>query len=267
MSHIHLLSTDFDGTLIRHGSDGRCAPAFAEALDYHSRAGALWVVNTGRSLGHALEGIEQFAPPVQPHFIITHEREIYRRASEDWESHGRWNEICRQRHEELFAHPRNVEVISAIENLVKSLGGASMIYENDLPAGLVTSDEKSMEWLAREITEFCAAAPKFHFQRNTIYMRFCHRDYHKGSTLGELCRLEGIRADNVFAAGDHFNDLSMLDGSHAAMPACPSNAIPEVKELVLRSGGYVAGQPCAEGVAEALGYFAEKKPRQFPAAA
>lgn len=268
MAHIHLLSTDFDGTLIGHGSDGLCTAAFAEALDHHSRAGAFWAVNTGRSLWHALEGLERFAAPVQPVFIITNEREIYRKAEEEWEAHGGWNEICRRRHEELFAHPESIGIISEIERMLDSLAGASMIYENDLPAGLVTGDEKSMEWIAREIAGFCAAAvPDFHFQRNTIYMRFCHRDYHKGSALAELCRLEGLCADHVFAAGDHFNDLSMLDGRHAAMPACPSNAIEEVKELVFRSGGYVAAQPCADGVAEALGHYAEKKPRPFPAAA
>lgn len=259
MSHIHLLSTDFDGTLIGHGSDGRCAAAFAEALDHHCRAGAFWAVNTGRSLWHALEGIERFAPPVHPAFIITNEREIYRKAEAGWESHGGWNATCRQRHDELFAHPGSLAVIEAIERLIGTRGRASLLYENDLPAGLITEDEESMEWIAQEISGFSSEAlPEFHFQRNTIYMRFCHRDYHKGSALGELCRLEGICADHVFAAGDHFNDLSMLDGRHAAMPACPSNAIHDVKQLVLRSGGYVALQPCADGIAEALDHYGKK---------
>ena len=35
--------------------------------------------------------------------------------------------------------------------------------------------------------------PDFSYQRNTIYLRFAHRDYHKGSTLGELCRVLGIK--------------------------------------------------------------------------
>ena len=70
-----------------------------------------------------------------------------------------------------------------------------------------------MEFVVNEIQREAARLPDFCFQRNSIYLRFCHVDYHKGSALGELCRLEQIPADSVFAAGDPFNDISMLDGS------------------------------------------------------
>src|SRR5256886_10745151 len=64
---------------------------------------------------------------------------------------------------------------------------------------------------------------------NTIYLRFCHADYHKGAALAELARLIDVPRENIFAAGDHHNDISMLNGQVAAMPACPANAIEEVK--------------------------------------
>ncbi|MBI4028385.1 MAG: HAD hydrolase family protein [Verrucomicrobia bacterium] len=59
----------------------------------------------------------------------------------------------------------------------------------------------------------------------------------------------------VFAAGDNFNDLSMLDGAHAGMVAAPANAIPEVKATVLSAGGYVARRLCGHGILEALQHF------------
>jgi len=37
-------------------------------------------------------------------------------------------------------------------------------------------------FIGREAVHF----PEFGFQRNTVYMRFCHRDYHKGAALGEV---------------------------------------------------------------------------------
>ncbi len=77
----------------------------------------------------------------------------------------------------------------------------------------------------------------------------------KGASLGELCRLEGIPAAEVLAAGDHYNDLSMLDGTYAAMVACPDNAIPPVKETVRAAGGYVASKPWADGVADAMLHY------------
>lgn len=269
MSHIHLLSTDFDGTLIGHGAAGRCAPVLAEALDRHHRAGGRWAVNTGRPLWHALEGIAALGAPVLPDFFITEEREIYRQTSRgEWTAHGDWNVCCRRRHDELFDHPDAKRLFARIELLAAKARGTRLLYENGRPAGLVTACEEDMEFVAAGIAEFLPKAPPgLHYQRNTIYLRFCHQDHHKGAALGELRRLEGIAAENAFAIGDHFNDLSMLDGRHAAMTACPSNAIDAVKAQVGNSGGYVAGLPWAEGVAESLEYYATKKPRRRTAAA
>jgi hypothetical protein len=97
--------------------------------------------------------------------------------------------------------------------------------------------------------------PEFSYQRNTIYLRFAHSDYHKGSALGELCRILQISPSEVLAAGDHFNDIPMLDGRYAAHPCCPSNAIPEVRTTVEGAGGYLASKPAAEGVAESWHFF------------
>ena len=59
----------------------------------------------------------------------------------------------------------------------------------------------------------------------------------------------------IFAAGDHLNDLPMLDGQHAGCVAAPDNAVPEVKALVRRQNGYISHQPWGHGVARALEYF------------
>ena len=99
--------------------------------------------------------------------------------------------------------------------------------------------------------------PKFHYQRNTVYLRFCHADYHKGAALAELSRLLEIPPAGIFAAGDHYNDISMLDGRFARYPACPANAIPEVKDAVRSAHGYVAAKNHGAGVHEALRHFAE----------
>ncbi len=254
MSRVRLLSTDFDGTLVGHPSDGRCSPAFAEALQNHHAQGGQWAINTGRGLEHIIEGIEIFAPPVLPDFLLVHERDIFRRIDRGWVSHGDWNASCHQRHAELYQ--RAGELFALIEQMAaESNNTITILYEDDVPAGLVTSNEEVMEKVARRIEEVAVRLPEFGYQRNFIYLRFCHRDYHKGSALEELCRLENIPRDEVFAVGDHHNDLSMLDGVHAGMTACPANAIELVKETVLRAGGYVAEKPWADGVAEALEFY------------
>jgi hydroxymethylpyrimidine pyrophosphatase-like HAD family hydrolase len=255
MSRIRLFSTDFDGTLIAMGSRGRCPPDFAAALEEHSRRDGLWAINTGRSLDHAVEGLKHFNPPVLPDFLLTNEREIYRRvAAGHWVPYGDWNSISRRRHGELF--DQALEMFAFVERLAQESDHITLLYEEELLAGLVTSSEDVMEIVAWSIQKEAKRLPNFSFQRNSIYLRFCHKDYHKGSALGELCRLEKIEAQEVFAAGDHFNDLSMLDGSYAKMTACPANAIAPVKELVRSIQGYIAHKCWADGVAEALGFYA-----------
>jgi hydroxymethylpyrimidine pyrophosphatase-like HAD family hydrolase len=254
MSRIRLLSTDFDGTLIAMGSRGRCTPHFAAVLEEHRRRGGLWAINTGRSLDHTIEGLNLFDAPLNPDFLLTNEREIYGRTTDGlWMSHGDWNSICRRRHEELFKQA--FEMFAFVERLAQESEHITVLYEGELPAGLVTSSEQVMEAVVCDIQREAECLPDFSFQRNSIYLRFCHRDYHKGSALGELCRLEGIDAGVVLAAGDHFNDLSMLDGSYAKMTACPANAIDPVKQLVRRSRGYIANKCWADGIAEALEFY------------
>ncbi len=254
MSDICLLSTDFDGTLIGFGSESRCPAAFALVLEDLMSRGGLWAINTGRSLDHALDGIERFGAPFAPNFLLTNEREVFRKDGRaDWAAHGQWNEVCASRHAELFTEAGGV--LEAIEGLSRQAQGVRLVYENDLLAGLVTESEETMEEFLAIMESTLAGHQDFGYQRNTIYLRFCHRDYHKGSALGELCRLEGINPASVCAAGDHYNDLPMLDVRYAAYTACPSNAIPAVRDQVRRSGGYIAQKPWAEGVAEAVRHF------------
>lgn len=254
MARIKLLSTDFDGTLIGHPSDGRCVASFARALEEHKSHGGLWAVNTGRGLQHAIEGIVQFDGPFWPDFILTNEREVFHRSLEgEWVAHGEWNSVCVQKHADLYVQGK--DVLLHIEKLASACDDANVIYEEGLIAGLITANEEAMDQVVGWIEEAARDLPEFSYQRNTIYLRFCHKAYHKGTALGELCRLENIPASAVMAAGDHYNDISMLDGVHAAMPACPMNAIDAVKAVVRKAGGFVSLKPHADGIAEAVAYF------------
>ena len=150
MSRIRLLSTDFDGTLIAIGSNGVCPPNFAAALEEHHRHGGLWAINTGRSLHHAMDGLKLFNAPLAPDFLLTNEREVYRRtAAGQWMPHGDWNSISRRRHEELFEQA--LEMFAFIERLEKESDQITILYEEELPAGLVTSSEEAMEIVARNL--------------------------------------------------------------------------------------------------------------------
>ena len=251
---IRLLSTDFDGTLIGHQPDARTAQSLSDALGDLRRSGAVWAVNTGRQLWFALEGLELAHLPHDPEFVLTSEKDIYRRVEEgSWEAFGDWNARTEQQTLDLFG--RAAHVFEAIGKLAAANDGIEVLYENGRFAGLMTADSATMDRTAELVRKVAADVPEFSFNRNDVWMRFTHREIHKGSALAELARLLDIPRSEVLAIGDHHNDIPMLDGSAAGMVACPSNAVREVQELVRRNHGYVSPHPWGEGVADAIRHF------------
>ena len=252
---IKLLSIDFDGTLVSRVSEPVLDRQCMELIRELQNAGALWAVNTGRSVDLLESGLADFSFPIRPDFILTSERDVFRPGhnGEKWEAFGDWNDRCAREHAELFGSSQSV--LAEVVDFVNQKTKARMIYEVNDPIGLIASSEEEMDRVTDFIEKARQKQPKFNYQRNTVYLRFCHADYHKGAALAELARLIGISRENIFAAGDHHNDISMLDGKVAALPACPANAIPEVKNAVHAAGGYVAKREHGAGVHEALKHF------------
>jgi len=255
---IKLISTDFDGTLVDHERHPAVSPELFELFSKMRKKGVIWAVNTGRAVHHIIEGLKEFGFPLQPDYVLTCEREVFRKKSDsadEWEPFGDWNERCTRAHDELFlkAKPILDEIHVFIKNNTKALP------INDISgSGIVASDEGEMEYIASYIDTLRPRLPAFHYQRNTRYMRFCHTDYSKGTALAELARLVGVTKDEIFAAGDHYNDIPMLNGHFARWVACPSNSADAVKQTVLSANGYVAGASCSEGVVEALNFFSKQ---------
>ena len=256
---IRLLSTDFDGTIVSRVSEPvlnrQCLGLIREMQD----AGAMWAINTGRSVDLLESGLANFSFPIRPDFILTSERDVFRRGEngDKWEAFGDWNERCAREHAELFSSSQSV--LAEVVDFVTQKTKARLIYHSEGLEGLVATDDEEMNRITRFIEKARERQPKFYYQRNTVYLRFCHADYHKGAALAELARLINIPRENIFAAGDHHNDISMLDGKVAAMTSCPANAIDEVKEAVHAASGYVAQREHGAGVYDALRFFLNGK--------
>ncbi|MEY2440155.1 MAG: hypothetical protein QOI34_1540 [Verrucomicrobiota bacterium] len=254
---IQLISTDFDGTLVcRTGEPALHLPCM-ELIRELQREGTVWAINTGRSVDLLESGLLDFSFPFRPDFILTSERDVFRPGANGskWEPFGDWNARCAREHAVLFTSASAVltEVIDFVNQSTK----ARIIYEAEGPAGLIATSEDEMDRLTEFIDRARAKQPQFHYQRNTVYLRFCHADYHKGAALAELARLLDVPRERIFAAGDHYNDISMLDGRFAGLPSCPANAIAEVKDAVRLGSGYVAETEFGAGVYEALRHFIE----------
>ena len=251
---IKLLSTDFDGTIVNHEASPPVAPEFFNMLAGLHAQGVRWAVNTGRVLWHIEEGLRELQFPVEPDFVLTSEREVFHKAPNGrWQDFGDWNIRCAQAHDELFTKAGTL--LADIESYLASHTRAHPIYEGERLIGLAAESDAEMDEVCLFLERECARVPGFRFMRNTIYVRFCHESYSKGTALGELARLTGIARDEIFAAGDHYNDLPMLDGRHARWVACPGNAVEAVKKTVDKAGGYVARGSCSEGIVEAMRHF------------
>src|SRR5947209_4860244 len=256
-SRIQLLSIDFDGTLVSHVGEPALNRQCVELIRELQDVGAIWAINTGRSVDLLESGLTNFEFQIRPDFILTTEREVFRPGTngDKWEPFGDWNDRCARDHAELFSSARSTlaEVVDFVTHKTK----AQLLYHTDGLEGLRTETEEEMDRIVQFIEGARDPESKFNYQRNTIYLRFCHADYHKGAALAELARLIDVPRENIFAAGDHHNDISMLNGDVAAMPACPANAIDEVKAAVRDAGGYVAQKQHGAGVHEALRHFVD----------
>jgi HAD superfamily hydrolase (TIGR01484 family) len=250
-----LLCFDFDGTLVDSEVHDPVPPELLQRIAALKQAGEVyWAINTGRSLFQAIAGITDHVVHPYPDYVIAKEREIYHRNEHNrWVDFGNWNRRCERAHEKLFrTHKRFFNRVRDYLNLHTA---AEFVESEEEPAGIVAHDEPEMGRICAFLDEHRKELPELNYERNTIYLRFAHKDYNKGSALAELARMLDITATNIFAAGDNHNDLSMLCGTNAHMVACPANAVPKVRETIRAAGGFVASAKAGLGMEQALDHY------------
>jgi HAD superfamily hydrolase (TIGR01484 family) len=252
MNQIRLLSMDFDGTLVRNWAPPPFPGELIEILNQLRRGGVLFAINTGRTIRLVEEALGLSGFPLRPDFALTSEREVFRWNGASWEDFGGWNSRCREEHDTLFANCG-----ALLEQIEQRLAPttARLYYDENRFSGIVSTTDAEMDEICRFIETKRLEFQDFGYQRNSIYLRFCHSAYHKGAALAELQRLTGISNEETFAAGDNFNDLPMLNLAFARFLACPSNALEEVKAAVQQQGGFVASEDSGFGLCEALRHF------------
>ena len=248
-----LLSFDFDGTLHDPAQKPPVPTDFFTTIQrLRETQGAVWGINTGRSMPQVMEGLIESSFPFLPDWVVAREREIYfPNAFGRFLPHDEWNDRCAKEITKLFK--KSKKVLKKIRHEVEEHTGAQYIEMKGEPAGLISRTEEEMEWIAARIAPMMAEVPGLGWQRNSIYLRFGHQNYQKGSTLTEMARLYKIPTAQVFAMGDSHNDIEMLSEAHSGKAACPSNAVEAIRQLITARGGLVATRTAGDGVVEALG--------------
>jgi HAD superfamily hydrolase (TIGR01484 family) len=250
-----LLSFDFDGTMHDPYRQPSVSPQlFALLTRLRLESQSLWGINTGRTLEFACEGLKEEKFPLMPDYLIACEREIYYPDGEGgWEPDAVWNVTCHRAIAELLEE--SDALMERIRRLVGEQTGAQWLDHRGEPASLVARTEEEMAWIAGQVERIVPVDSHLGWQRNSIYLRFGHKDYQKGSSLATVAKHFAIPAEHVFAIGDSYNDKEMLDRKVAGMIACPGNAIPEIIAHVRSQEGYLCQQTHSEGVIEALTHF------------
>jgi len=181
------------------------------------------------------------------------EREIHLHHESQYLPLEAWNASCLRDHAELFA--RVTRDLPRIVAWINERFHARIYEDAYSPFCLVAGNNVDAETIHKYLDDYTRGVPHLAVVRNDVYARFCHSAYNKGTALAEITRRLGLSRDQVFAAGDHLNDLPMLSLDHARYLAAPANAVPEVKNAVQQQAGYVSQLPHGYGVAEALDFF------------
>jgi HAD superfamily hydrolase (TIGR01484 family) len=247
---IKLISTDFDGTIFAEFENPPIPLELQELIGDLQSRGVKWAINTGRDMSSLMEALGRARVKIEPDYLVLVEREIHFHHDSSYVPHEQWNAVCMKSHAELFARviPDIPEIIKWIEQRFHA-----RIYEDPYsPFCLIAGNNGDADAIHNFLETYCSKIEGLTVVRNDVYARFSHAAYNKGIALAELTARLGVRAENVFAAGDHLNDLPMLNLTYARWLAAPSNAVPTVKAAVLKQGGHVSKHSHGEGVLEAI---------------
>jgi hydroxymethylpyrimidine pyrophosphatase-like HAD family hydrolase len=250
---VQLISTDFDGTL--HAEfESPPVPLDLQALigDLQLQ-GVRWVVNTGRDLSSVMEGLARCRLSIKPDYLVTVEREIYVHERTSYVPSEAWNRSCSDAHRELFL--RIQPDIPDLFRWVNDRFAATVYADVWSPFCIIAGSNDDMDAIQLHLDEYCRQVGDLSLVRNDVYARFSHVAFNKGTALEEVARQHGIATDHVLAAGDHLNDLPMLDRKVARCLVAPDNAMPQVKAAVRAQHGYVSHQPWGHGVARGLEHY------------
>jgi HAD superfamily hydrolase (TIGR01484 family) len=247
---IKLISTDFDGTIFAEFENPPIPVKLQKLIGDLQARGVKWVINTGRDMSSLMEAMARAKVTIQPDYLVLVEREIQIHDGVRYSGLEEWNTACTCAHEELFTRvhadvPRITEWINARFH-------ATVYADPYSPFCLIAGNNGDAETIDAYLEDYCRTVPNLVTVRNDVYIRFSHAAFNKGTALQKLTHRLGITPQEVFAAGDHLNDLPMLSRQYAGWLAAPQNAIPSVKALIRSQQGFISDLSQGNGVADAL---------------
>jgi len=247
---IKIICTDFDGTVFAEFEPRPIPDCLVQLIRDLRLRGAKWIINTGRDLSSLMEALARSHISEQPDYLVIVEREIHIHTGSTYRSHQTWNDACVHDHNHLYRQVRP-EVPGLTAWISRRF--AATFYEDDFsPLCLIAESAPEADAIHDFLRDFARQIPSLSVVRNDVYMRFSHSAYNKGSALTEIAEMLGIVPGEIFVAGDHLNDLPMLERKRAHWLVAPANAVSAVRSVVREQAGFVSNASFGEGVTEGL---------------
>jgi hydroxymethylpyrimidine pyrophosphatase-like HAD family hydrolase len=252
---IGLLATDLDGTLLGPSPEFNRYNEFRDEICDRQTAGCIWVISTGRRL----RDFQRIFLPLRsfgiiPDFIVTRHAYIFERKTWGWFPHVLWNLKILELQIRNRIHARRV--IPRLRRLIaRHIPFVRVPRQNSYRICFRFNDLDNAMRGDELLSEAVRPYPYLQVFRYRNEVDVYRVPFTKGLSLMELARKVGVVPANILAIGDGHNDISMMDPSIAGHCACPSNAAPEVIEMVNLHGGHIARQPHLAGVVEILHAF------------
>lgn len=247
---IKLISTDFDGTIFAEFENPPIPIKLQELIGDLQSRGVKWVINTGRDMSSLMVALARAQVSIQPDFLVLVEREIQIHDGVRYAGLDEWNSACTQAHEDLFAQVRLD--VPRITEWINARFHATVYADPYSPFCLIAGNNGDADVINAYLEDYCRTIPNLVSVRNDVYIRFSHAAFNKGTALEKLSVRLGISPAEIFAAGDHLNDLPMLSNRYARWLAAPQNAIASVKELIRSQQGFISDLPQGNGILDAL---------------
>ncbi len=255
-----MVCTDLDGTLFGSSLRSDDVMAFrAVLLRLRRQYGAVWTIATGRPLGNLQAILMDFMTTgLIPDYLVLEDAYIYRRNSRGRFSPFRWwNRKIRRKRQRLSTV--NNDAVSAWRSeLMATYPDAKDRARQTVDLWLEFQEEDHAAEGEKMLRERLKKDEQFYIFRWGNELCLAPSAGTKGEAIGKVAAKLGIERHEIFAVGDGPNDMSMLDGSVAGMPASVGNALSRIKEIVQRADGYVCEKENAKGVVEALHHYLGK---------
>jgi len=258
MSAITVVCLDFDGTIMRYDPTEHFHPEIIGALNTFERAGVEWVAHSGRTFESQLQIIlhctEVHGLRHRPVAICHHECFIHVREGGAYAPLEAWNGQALRWLAELDAQVQAKPFRDRLDVLIRRYAPEVYRRESVNVFHLPGPDEERLPFV-QDLNALLSAIPFAATVCNGEWITINDARLGKGNVLKAYLEYRELHPACVLAAGDHENDLSMLDGRVTPHVACPGNAYPSVREAVQRAGGYVASAHGPEGTLEAFGFY------------